>query len=640
MGFGSEMQAVKLQDSSLRPFSCNEVLATHKRSKSCPDDRVNKDGVGVSPRVIHRMKLDMGKVGIDVQNKHSPSTKLQSSLKKEILQLERRLQDQFAVRQALEKALGYRSSSNDISNENSMPKVPTKELIKEIAVLELEVMFLEQNLLSLYRKAFDQHISSLSPSNNHERLRSPSIPKEEQIPKEGQFLKVAGIDKTSKRENPAVQVQSSRVLLPRDPVIRSTKESNSIGAIEKLIDPGVQRSHSSLSHRSICSIKNSPPVDYMDKSLRAFHSQPLSWLEQEEHATSDVISLAEHLGTRISDHVPETPNRLSEDVIRCMGAIYCKLADPPLVHHGLSSSPSSSLSSTSAFSPQDHCDMWSPRCRKEFSFDIRLENPSQVEGLKETSGPYSMMIEIPWICRDGQRLSDVEPMVQNFRSLVHRLEKVDPSRMKNDEKLAFWINIHNALVMHAYLAYGIPQNSMKRGSLLVKAAYNVGGRVVSADTIQSSILGCRTQRPGQWLRTFFSPRMKFKSRDNQKSYALDEPEPLLHFALCSGSHSDPPVRIYTAKRVFQELDAAKEEYIQATIGIRKEQKILVPKIIDYFAKDSSLSSSEVVDMIQHYLPETQRKAMQRCHQGKSRKNIEWVSHDFAFRYLLSKDLAK
>lgn len=34
------------------------------------------------------------------------------------------------------------------------------------------------------------------------------------------------------------------------------------------------------------------------------------------------------------------------------------------------------------------------------------------------------------------------------RSLVHRLEKVDPSRMKNDEKLAFWINIHNALVMH------------------------------------------------------------------------------------------------------------------------------------------------------------------------------------------------
>lgn len=151
---------------------------------------------------------------------------------------------------------------------NFMLIQPTKELIKEIAVLELEVMYLEQHLLSLYRKAFDQHISSLSPSNNDEKLRT-----------EGQFLKVAGIDKTLKRENPAVQVQPTRLLLPRDPVIRSTKESNSIGAIEKLIDPGVQRSHSSLSHRSICSIKTSSPTDYVDKSLRAFHSQPLSWLE-------------------------------------------------------------------------------------------------------------------------------------------------------------------------------------------------------------------------------------------------------------------------------------------------------------------------------------------------------------------------
>lgn len=41
----------------------------------------------------------------------------------QILQLEKRLQDQFQVRCALEKALGYRSSANgDISNVE-MPKV-------------------------------------------------------------------------------------------------------------------------------------------------------------------------------------------------------------------------------------------------------------------------------------------------------------------------------------------------------------------------------------------------------------------------------------------------------------------------------------------------------------------------------------
>lgn len=40
------------------------------------------------------------------------------------MQLERRLHDQVAVRCALEKALGYKSSSQDFNEVTSMPKVP------------------------------------------------------------------------------------------------------------------------------------------------------------------------------------------------------------------------------------------------------------------------------------------------------------------------------------------------------------------------------------------------------------------------------------------------------------------------------------------------------------------------------------
>lgn len=133
-----------------------------------------------------------------------------------------------------------------------------------------------------------------------------------------------------------------------------------------------------------------------------------------QNASSNVISLAEHLGTRISDHIPETPNRISEDMIKCMAAIYCKLADPPLTTHGLSS-PSSSLSSMGAFSPKEQCDNWSPGFRKDSSFDVRLDNPFHVEGLKEFSGPYSTMVEVASICRDNQKLSEVEYMLQDYR---------------------------------------------------------------------------------------------------------------------------------------------------------------------------------------------------------------------------------
>ena len=35
-----------------------------------------------------------------------------------------------------------------------------------------------------------------------------------------------------------------------------------------------------------------------------------------------------------------------------------------------------------------------------------------------------------------------------LRALIKRLEKIDPTKMVREEQLCFWINIHNALVMH------------------------------------------------------------------------------------------------------------------------------------------------------------------------------------------------
>lgn len=100
------------------------------------------------------------------------------------------------------------------------------------------------------------------------------------------------------------------------------------------------------------------------------------------------------------------------------------------------------------------------------------------------------------------------------------------------------------------------------------------------------------------------------------------------------------VRIYTPKRVFQELEAAKEEYIRATFGVRKDRKIVLPKIVESFAKDSGLCPAGVVEMIQQSLPESFRRSIKKCQLGKSRKSIEWIPHNFTFRYLLSKELVK
>lgn len=45
------------------------------------------------------------------------------------------------------------------------------------------------------------------------------------------------------------------------------------------------------------------------------------------------------------------------------------------------------------------------------------------------------------------------PLICYFRSLICQLEDVDPGKLKHEEKLAFWINIHNALVMHVIFIF-------------------------------------------------------------------------------------------------------------------------------------------------------------------------------------------
>lgn len=48
-------------------------------------------------------------------------------------------------------------------------------------------------------------------------------------------------------------------------------------------------------------------------------------MQQYIHSGSNTASLAEHMGTKISDHLFMTPNKLSEEMVKCASSIYSKL---------------------------------------------------------------------------------------------------------------------------------------------------------------------------------------------------------------------------------------------------------------------------------------------------------------------------
>lgn len=129
--------------------------------------------------------------------------------------------------------------------------------------MELEVGHLEQYLLSLYRKAFDPQISSLSPSKKDEGFKSPlATPRRRRLDFSRSDIKPA------REFVPEAENQTSNL----------RKEANGPSE-EKLVDSGVQRSHSSLSQRSALANRTSPSVEALGKAVRACHSQPLSMME-------------------------------------------------------------------------------------------------------------------------------------------------------------------------------------------------------------------------------------------------------------------------------------------------------------------------------------------------------------------------
>lgn len=105
------------------------------------------------------------------------------------------------------------------------------------------------------------------------------------------------------------------------------------------------------------------------------------------------------------------------------------------------------------------------------------------------------------------------------------------------------------------------------------------------------------------------------------------------------------VRVYFPKRLAQQLEAAREEYVRATAGVRKDdRRVLLPRLLDAYARDAGLTADRLLDAVQRCLPETLRTAVQRCRRrgdgpGAGKAVVEWVPHRRSFRYLLARDLA-
>nr|XP_018632947.1 uncharacterized protein LOC104115490 isoform X3 [Nicotiana tomentosiformis] len=340
----------------------------------------------------------------------------------------------------------------------------------------------------------------------------------------------------------------------------------------------------------------------------------------------------------------EKPNKLSEEVIKCLISVYLKLNKASLESKGSSTavvkqSLISSKKPKSSFICKTSLNCTTAAAAAPtFTFNDYASNLDpygillDTDGSQREIGSYKNFIQVSRTSLNTSHISECLPEMGKLRSMVHKLSSVDITYLTYKQKLAFWINVYNVCIMHAFLQHGLPSTEEEQLCLVNKAAINVGGIVLNALAIEHFIL--RHPRDAEHGLT------DDKERVLRNTYGLGYPEPNVTFSLCRGSWSSPALRIYTPDEVVNELERAKVEYLEASVGVTSKKKIVVPKLMQWHMKDFADDMESLVEWIYSQLPNScsLKRSMMDCLSGETKcplaKMIEVQPYASEFRYLL------
>lgn len=177
------------------------------------------------------------------------------------------------------------------------------------------------------------------------------------------------------------------------------------------------------------------------------------------------------------------------------------------------------------------------------------------------------------------------PLFVEYRLCARRLQTFDPATLPSHEaRLAFWINLYNALIIDAIITFGVKQSVQDIQGFFWRAAYNVGGRRYSAHDIEHGILRANSAHPA-------IPGRHYGPRDPRRQYSLTKLDGRLHFSLVCAARSCPPITIYDADQIDAQLELATRTFVNGGgVTLDPQAKVIwLSKIFQWYAPDFGAS---------------------------------------------------
>ncbi|KAJ8567238.1 hypothetical protein K7X08_019446 [Anisodus acutangulus] len=560
------------------------------------------------------------------------------ALLQEVDKLKKRLRHEENVHRALERAF-YRPLGTLPRLPPYLPKY-TLELLAEVAVLEEEVVRLEVQVVNYRKGLYQEAVSTCSRRNtdeNHLPDSCPLLPGKGPKQRHSRSLSMSEVNLGSSvpHSSPSLdRSASSRKLFLKESVFDSSRTSydvvtsNSRQAVMKNCNDSLKDGLiGNENHSADTSTKDKPSPQKQVNTIKTPSKRPPVKPESitkvaDVRLQCRVVEQAQESCLATSDdkalEAESTENKISEEILKCLSSILIRLS----TSKGKIANPESfrSLGSKVFIESNGERELQDPYC---ICSELRQQD----------IGEYRYILNIDANSVNLNRKMNASFLIHRLKILFGKLSYVKLKGLTHQQKLAFWINTYNSCVMNAFIEHGIPETAEQVVSLMQKATINVGGHLLNAIMIEHFIL-----RLPYHLKYTCSKSTKDNELKVRSVFGLEWSEPLVTFALSCGSWSSPAVRVYTASQVETQLETAKRDYLQAAVGISATNKLIIPKLLDWYLLDFAKDLDALLDWVCLQLPDELRNETMKCLERRGREPlsqlVQVMPYNFSFRYLI------
>lgn len=219
----------------------------------------------------------------------------------------------------------------------------------------------------------------------------------------------------------------------------------------------------------------------------------------------------------------------------------------------------------------------------------------------------------------------VNPAFERYCELAIQLQRVELLSLSREEKLAFFINIYNALVIHGYLRLGAPTNMWQRYRFYNYVSYLIGGEVFTLQDIENGVLRGNRKGVAQLLKPF-------SKTDPRLQVALPDAEPLIHFALNCGAKGCPPIKTYTPQDIDSQLRTAAEAFLEnddACMVDSGKREVRLSQIFKWYKADFGGTDEKLLKWVVEHMGDSPKKTSLQGVLSAGKTKIIFLPYDWS-----------